>query len=363
MSSPDPTPGPNPGDGTEPKIAEPVWTFRGYQMRPSEFNTAMVHLYRGEIQRSNTWRTRLDTTTNWAILSSGAAISFALSDPSHHHGVILLNIGLIVIFLFIEARRDRYYELWSYRVRLLETDFFAGMLVPPFHPSPDWAETLADSLLRPKFPVSLAESMGRRFRRNYLAIFAALILSWLLKTYTQPTPATTLSEFIRNASIGPIGGEWSLGAMILFSVIMLLFGFATLNLQHATGEVLTQHRVFAGLRFGRGSQSRTPPPPIPAQGRAWQRPSSRREEYMTMIISEKAQAIAEKVMRDLNRGVTALHGEGMYTQKPREVLMCAVTETEIASLKNAVKSIDPNGFVIVLPASEIAGRGFEPLDS
>ena len=94
-------------NGREPGSSEPVWSFRGYDLRPSEFNTTMVHLYRGEIQRANTWRNRLDTTTNWAIITAGAAISFALSDPSHHHGVILLNVGLILIFLYIEARRYR----------------------------------------------------------------------------------------------------------------------------------------------------------------------------------------------------------------------------------------------------------------
>jgi uncharacterized membrane protein len=352
--------GPN---GAERKVPEPVWTFRGYEMRPSEFNSAMAHLYRGEIQRSNTWRTRLDTTTNWAIVTAGAAISFALSDPSHHHGIILLNIGLIVIFLFIEARRDRYYELWSYRVRLLETDYFAAMLVPPFHPSPDWAETLAGSLLRPKLPVSLAEAMGRRFRRNYFAIFAALILTWLYKNYTQPTDATSLAEFVQRASIGSIGGEWFLGAMIAFTAGMIVFGLATLNLQNATGEVLTKHRVFAGLRFGRGSQSRAAPAEATPSNQVWQRPTGHREEFMTMIISEKAQAIADKVMQDLHRGVTALHGEGMYTQKPREVLMCALTETEIDSLKNAVREVDPHGLVIVMPASEISGGGFQPLEA
>lgn len=349
-------------DGAERKTPEPVWTFRGYEMRPSEFNTAMAHLYRGEIQRANTWRNRLDTTTNWAIVTTGAAVSFALSDPAHHHGIILLNIGLIVIFLFIEARRDRYYELWSYRVRLLETDYFAAMLVPPFRPSADWAETLASSLLRPRLPVSLAEAMGRRFRRNYVAIFAVLILTWLYKNYTQPADATSLAEFVGRAGIGSIGGEWVLGAMIVFTVGMALFGLATLNLQNATGEVLTKHRVLEGLRFGRGSQSRTTRPAPPGPTQVWQRPSSHREEFMTMIISEKAQAIAEKVMQDLHRGVTALHGEGMYTQKPREVLMCALTETEIASLKQAVREVDPNGFVIVMPAAEIAGGGFQSLE-
>src|SRR5262245_37214895 len=36
------------------------------KLQPAEFNTALVHFYRGEVQRSNVWRTRLDTTTNWA---------------------------------------------------------------------------------------------------------------------------------------------------------------------------------------------------------------------------------------------------------------------------------------------------------
>ena len=86
---------------------DPVWTFRGYQMRPAEFNTAMVHYYRAEIQRSNTWRLRLDNTTNWAVVAAGAAISFVLADPSHHYGLILLDTLLVTLFVWIEARRYR----------------------------------------------------------------------------------------------------------------------------------------------------------------------------------------------------------------------------------------------------------------
>src|SRR3989337_2467489 len=106
-------------DKRPPEPQEPVWTFRGYQMRPPEFNTAMVHYYRAEIQRANVWRQRLDNTTNWAVIAAGAAISFSLSDPSHHYGVIILDTLLVTLFLWIEARRYRYYELWAYRTRLM----------------------------------------------------------------------------------------------------------------------------------------------------------------------------------------------------------------------------------------------------
>src|SRR3989337_395437 len=97
---------------------EPVWTYRGYQLKASEFTTAMAHYYRAEMQRANVWRQRLDNTTNWAVITAGAAISFALGSPNNHHGVILLNTLLITLFLYLEARRYRYYELFSSRGRL-----------------------------------------------------------------------------------------------------------------------------------------------------------------------------------------------------------------------------------------------------
>ena len=44
-------------------------------------------------------------------------------------------------------------------------DFFAAMLVPPFRPAADWAESLADNLLHPRFTISVGEAVGRRLRR------------------------------------------------------------------------------------------------------------------------------------------------------------------------------------------------------
>lgn len=344
----------------ERPIFEPAWTFRGYALRPADFSTAMVHFYRGEVQRANTWRNRLDTTTNWAIITAAAVVSFALTDAAHHHGIILINMALVFMLMVIEARRYRYYELWSYRVRLLETDYFAAMLVPPFQPSADWAETLASSLLRPQFPISAAEALGRRLRRNYLAIFGFLIAVWLFKNYMQPAPVSSWAEFVEHARIGGVPGETVLLAILAFAVGLVVFALGTWNLQEATGEVLQQPRVFARLRFGRAPTVRPSAAPSPTQ-RPTHRPSARREEFMAMIISDKPQEIAERVMQDLNRGVTALHGEGMYTQRAREVLMCALTETEIDALKKAIKAVDPQSFVVLMPAAEIAGRGFQPL--
>ena len=96
------------------------------RLSTGEFTTALVHLYRAEAARANTWRIRLDTTTNWAVVTTGVAISFALGGPeSERHGVILLTSLLVTFFLLLESRRYRHYDIWQTRVHLLESDFFA----------------------------------------------------------------------------------------------------------------------------------------------------------------------------------------------------------------------------------------------
>jgi uncharacterized membrane protein len=97
----------NEGAGGTPNMEE-VWEFAGQQLRPSDFTTTMVHFYRGEVTRSNTWRTRLDMTTNWAVITTGAALTFTFSARTNTHLVILIDTLLVLLFLFIEARRYRY---------------------------------------------------------------------------------------------------------------------------------------------------------------------------------------------------------------------------------------------------------------
>lgn len=346
-----------------PHEEDPVWTYRGYQMRPAEFNTAMVHLYRGEVTRSNAWRQRLDSTTNWAVLAAGAAISFALSDPAHHYGTIILDTFLVTLFLFIEARRYRYYELWSHRVRLLETDFFASMLVPPFAPHPEWAESLAETLLTPQFPISMWEAFGRRFRRNYVWIFLVLALAWALKSALHPTPVTSLAEFISRSAIGPIPGVVMLAIGLIYNGAIFAIGFATAGLSQASGEVLPKFGeipVFSALwrAMETSENGGVSPAPKPAV-----RPLRRRQQLVATIICSCPDQVADSIMRDLKRGVTALHGMGMYTRDERNVLMVALTMTEIAHLKATVKAADPGAFIVVSPAQEVLGKGFMPLQA
>ena len=76
----------------------------------------------------------------------------------------------------MEARRYRYYEIWSSRVRVLETGYFASLLDPENTPTDEaWAQHLAADLITPHFTITEWEAIGRRLRRNYLWIFAARI--------------------------------------------------------------------------------------------------------------------------------------------------------------------------------------------
>ena len=68
---------------------------------------ALAHLYRGEVYRSTIWRTRLDNTTNWAVVTLGLALSITFSNRDASALPLLLSGVLCVVFLIFEARRYR----------------------------------------------------------------------------------------------------------------------------------------------------------------------------------------------------------------------------------------------------------------
>lgn len=209
------------------------------KLEPAEFNTAMVHFYRGEIQRSNVWRGRLDATTNWAVITTGATLSFVFSSPNNPHFAIPINTILVCIFLFMEARRYRYYDVWANRVRVLETGYFAPMLssrtIPP---DKEWAEHISADLISPHFNISEWEAVGRRLRANYLWLFVLLALCWTLKVYIHTSPAQSFVEFVERAQVGLAPGWLVILAGIAFNAVLFFVAFSTLRLSDSTSEVL-----------------------------------------------------------------------------------------------------------------------------
>lgn len=76
------------------------------------------------------------------------------------------------------------------------------------------------------------------------------------------------------------------------------------------------------------------------------------------IISANCNEIAERIMTELDRGVTSLKGNGMYTGKEQNVLLCVLSKEQIGRLKQIVTDEDPQAFVFVMDTREVVGEGF-----
>jgi len=79
------------------------------------------------------------------------------------------------------------------------------------------------------------------------------------------------------------------------------------------------------------------------------------------IISEKYSEIKDKIINDLNRSGTLLHGTGLYEEKDIPVLFTTVNRRELVMLEKYIRDIDKNAFLTVFDAKEVLGDGFKSL--
>ena len=79
------------------------------------------------------------------------------------------------------------------------------------------------------------------------------------------------------------------------------------------------------------------------------------------VISSKWQEISERIMRDMDRGVTQLTARGAYTGTERPTLLCVISRSEIMAFKRILREEDENAFVIIVEAHEAIGDGFSAL--
>ena len=191
---------------------------------------ALAHLYRGEVYRSTLWRTRLDNTTNWSVVTTGIAFSIAFSRPESSPLPLLL-VGLLnIVFLLFEARRYRFFNVWRARARHLETQFYAPMLKGKGEKlNYEWNEILADDYLKPRYHISLARAIGRRLRKNYSWLFAIQALAYFGKISIHPTSLTSAYDLVERATIGPLSGWIVISLGLLFHVAWISLAIITLN--------------------------------------------------------------------------------------------------------------------------------------
>lgn len=218
--------------------------------------TILVHYYRAMVGRADVWRTRMDTTTNWAIGATAAIVSFTLGNDSVSHYVVFIASLLTWSFLLLEARRLTFYHLWQQRVLLLEQ----GLIRPAISANSEGAargeksersengeqgasgeeataidapldaDTRGIDLSRaldvhlgrtvPTMP--LTKAIARRLRRVYLYLFAVQLLAWSLKLANHPTPAASIGSVLERARIGVLPGGFVIATAIGLALVALL---------------------------------------------------------------------------------------------------------------------------------------------
>ncbi len=193
------------------------------------FVTALAHFYRGEMNRANVWRTRLDVTTNWAILTTAGFLSFGFGGRDVPHFVFILATIFVFFFLIIEARRYKYFDLWRWRVALVNENFFASILCPEAAPlEPNWHKLLSYDLQHSQFKITLLEAFGRRLRRNYIWVFIVLGCCWLIKISIHPVPVDHFSQLLERAAIYHLlDGGVVIAIGVIFNMGLLLTAIMT----------------------------------------------------------------------------------------------------------------------------------------
>jgi uncharacterized membrane protein len=224
---------------SRPGIAQ---TLDPSQITQTEFVTAMVHLHRGELSEATAWRSRIDTTTNWAVVFSITTLSFVFADKSSERHVLIPIVSMFCTFLLLmEARRYRFFDIWRSRARMIEINFYRPMLDGSAPAMKDWAETLACDMEWPHFHMSAWEAAGRRLRRTYQWIFMILLVSWVVVLLTHPSATTSVAEIMARASVGSIPGPLVIAAMLVLYGALAVLGVSSHWASHRAKNLPAGH--------------------------------------------------------------------------------------------------------------------------
>lgn len=208
----------------------------------AEFVNTMAHYHRAEIARMAGWRDRLDRTTNWALTVAAAMLSVSLSTPASHHGVLLFAMLIILLLLWIEARRYRFFDVYRARVRQFERHYFAQIFSPQPDFAANWLLILGETLRTPRFLISQRTAFARRLQRNYFYVFLILLFAWVLKISTPSLQeegtsrnlVASVVEAIHNAGLGPLPGALVVAAVAMFFGIL---GWVVATTRDGEGEL------------------------------------------------------------------------------------------------------------------------------
>lgn len=218
----------------------------------------------------------------------------------------VLNIPLFATALYIQGMRSVFQTLFATAFLSL----FLGIM-------PDWPLVDNDLLLASVFGGALSGVgfglvLGSQATTGGTDLLAALIRRWM-KHYTVAQILQVLDGLIVLLGAVVFGINYALYAMIAVFIVSKV-----------------SDTMIEGWKFAK----------------------------QAYIISDQYQEIANRLLQELDRGVTSLHARGMYSNQERAVLFCVVSKKEIVRLKEITAEIDPGAFVIVTDVREVLGEGF-----
>ncbi len=83
--------------------------------------------------------------------------------------------------------------------------------------------------------------------------------------------------------------------------------------------------------------------------------------HMVLVISSRSEAIAARIIAEMNRSATFLNGAGAFSGEPTRVLMCVFQPREYRRLRDIVAEEDGSAFVVLADAARVMGEGFKSI--
>lgn len=81
-------------------------------------------------------------------------------------------------------------------------------------------------------------------------------------------------------------------------------------------------------------------------------------QIQLFIISDKYEEIREKVLKEMDAGLTMVHIETGYGKENRKGVLCVIPKRKLYSAKELVHSVDEKAFITITQINEVRGRGF-----
>ena len=205
-------------DEFDPTAPEQRETGRKMVDESTGLGSVMAHAYRGELGRVDTWRQRLDQTTTWAVTVMAAILTWAFLSSDNPHYILLIGIVVVTVFLGIEARRYRDYDVFRSCVRILQENLLATALDPSQGVEHvDWRAELSQDYREPTVKVPMREAPVNRLRRVYLALLGVLLVAWLFRV----TAFAGREDWIETAAIARIRGPIVIAVVGVFYAALL----------------------------------------------------------------------------------------------------------------------------------------------